>query len=533
MTYTPRILAIDDSPANLKTLVAALNDEYELQIALSGTEGLAFATAAPPDLILLDIMMPELDGYEVCRRLKADSRTKDVPVMFITATSEAEAEYSGLALGAVDYLAKPINVPIARQRIRNQIERELLRKEIAGHRDLLEEQVRERTLSLSIAKEAAETANRLKATVLANISHEFRSPIHAVLGMVGMARRRTDDARVRDCLVKAEEAANQLLATLTGLLDLALTESKRLTLERVRFRPSEVIAAAIRQAEPALKSKSLRLTNQNPGDTEWVIGDPMRIQQVVQELISNAIKFSATGTIAIESTFETHDTGSVWLCCKVRDEGIGIAPEHHHEIFQPFRQLDGSSTRQFGGNGIGLALCRQLVSHMGGAIAVDSTPGHGATFAFRIPVERAAKPESGNGTDQDAASQLSTRHGGARILVAEDDQVIQALIRSVLEPAGLSVVLAADGAEAVEIARSERFALIVMDLIMPRLSGIEAAQAIRALPQYRTVPILATTARAFERDRDECLRAGIDAHIAKPFAPELLLNAVLAWLDRN
>jgi len=535
MKHKPLILAIDDTPVNLKTLVAALHEDYDLQIAISGQEGLTHAMATPPALILLDIMMPEMDGYEVCRRLKADERTRHIPVIFITAMSEAEAETTGLELGAVDYLTKPINVPIARQRIHNHMERELLRKEVERHRDHLEEQVKERTLSLSIAKEAAESASRLKATVLSNISHEFRTPMHAVLGMVGMARRRATDPKVQDYLTKAEHAAKQLLGTLTSFLDLALTESQRLTLERVRFRPAEVVASAIQQSGSALKSKSLTLTHADSlaadKDIEWVIADRMRIHQVLLELISNAIKFSDAGNITVESFMKRDDAGGLLLCCNVTDEGIGITPECQKAIFEPFQQVDGSSTRQFGGNGIGLALCCQLMKHMGGEISVKSTIGEGATFSFSLPVEKDTMPATQRGEEQDAFTLVKARHGGKRILVAEDDQVIQALVRSLLEHAGLQVSIAQDGAVAVGMAEADAFDLILMDLIMPKLSGIEATQAIRAMGGYQRVPILATTARAFEHDRDECLQAGINAHIAKPFTPDLLLNAVLEWLD--
>jgi len=534
MIGKPVILAIDDAPVNLRTLGAALMADCDLRIASSGPEGLAYAAASPPDLILLDIMMPEMDGYEVCRRLKAAPRLERIPVIFITAVAESAAETSGLELGAADYLTKPINVPIARLRIYNLLEREALRKQVELHRDQLEEQVKERTLGLAIAKEAAEGANRLKATILANISHEFRTPMNGVLGMLGMARRRIQDLKVLDYLNKAENAATQLLASLTGLLDLALAESKRLTLEHVRFQPDAVTTRAIESFEAALEAKRLALVLE-PHETRtgsmWLIGDPLRIEQILHELIGNAIKFSDRGTIKIRSFLEEDGAGKVWLGYQVSDEGIGIAAEDHRRIFEPFQQVDGSLSRQYGGNGIGLALCQQLVHHMGGEIAVSSTLGQGATFSLRVAVEKCAASGRGEISRQDTLAALVARHAGAHVLVAEDDRSIQKLMGMLLENAGLIVFVANDGAEAIEMARSARFELVLLDLMMPRVSGIEAARAIRALPYYAHTPIVAVTARAFQSDHDECLRAGINAHIPKPFANDLLLSSVLEWLD--
>lgn len=390
MNQKPSVLIIDDTPANLRTLVAALSESYDLQISTSGKKGLEHVQAMPPDLILLDVMMPEMDGYEVCRRLKADPQTRHIPIIFITAMAESEAESRGLELGAVDYLTKPINVPIARKRIHNQLEREILRKEIELHQQQLEELVRARTMELSIAKEMAESANRLKSTILSNISHEFRTPMNGILGMVAMIRRRTDDARIQDYLLKAEHAANQLLTTLTSLLDLAHTESQRLTFAQSPFRPVDTISKAIEEIESALHAKSLSLVrpdSTNQSLSAWLVGDPLRVQQILHELISNAIKFSAGGCIEVSATVEHDDAGTLWLNCSVSDEGIGIVPENQQKVFEPFYQVDGSETRHYGGNGVGLALCRQLARHMGGDVSVKSEERRGTTFTLRIPVE--------------------------------------------------------------------------------------------------------------------------------------------------
>ena len=207
----PKILAIDDTPANLLALGAALGAEFDVQIATSGAAGLALAAQMAPDLILLDVMMPQMDGYETCRRLKAAPRLSAIPVMFVTALAESGAESAGLALGAADYITKPINVEIARQRIRNLLEREQLRKEIEVHRDHLEELVQARTVALSIARQAAQDASRAKTIFLNNISHELRTPMTAIMGMTELALRRAADPKQADQLGTVKRAAGQLL----------------------------------------------------------------------------------------------------------------------------------------------------------------------------------------------------------------------------------------------------------------------------------------------------------------------------------
>jgi signal transduction histidine kinase len=536
MQAKPKILAIDDHPLNLKTLGAALVDDYDFQVATNGPDGLTLASAAKPDLILLDCMMPEMDGFEVCRRLKADPELKRIPVIFITALSEVDAETFGLELGAADYLLKPINVPIARLRIRNLLEREALRREIEVHRNHLESLVAERTLSLSIAKESAEGASRVKANILANISHEFRTPMNGIMGMVGLARRRSQDAKVVDYLLKAEQAAQHLLGTLTGLLDLASAESNRLTVERTAFCPTEMIEKTRAQFDARIEEKGLRFNLQNDshidGARRQIIGDPLRIAQIVRELIDNAIKFSAQdGVITICAVLEKNSSGQPSLVLQVRDEGIGIAAAEIPHIFEPFHQVDASPTRRYGGNGIGLALCHQLARHMGGTLSVSSTLGRGSTFTLSIPTDLSETSPKAATTAEETSTELRVRHAGKPILVVEDDRSIQVFIQAILELAGLEVSVANDGSSAIDLSHAKKFDLILMDLVMPGVSGIEATKAIRTQPGYATVPILAVTARAFEDDRDACLKAGIDAHIPKPISRELLLGTVLQCLD--
>jgi DNA-binding response OmpR family regulator len=253
------ILLIDDTPANLMTLGSLLSKEFDLRIATSGAQGLSLAAAMPPDLVLLDIMMPEMDGYEVCRRLKQDPKLQQIPVVFVTALSEIEAESTGLKLGAADYLTKPINVDIARQRIRNLLERERWRRLAEQERDQLEARVAERTLTLSIAKEAAEKANRAKSTFMTIMSHELRTPLNIIMGMTDLARRQTDDPQLLERYRAIDEASRNLLKLVNRVLDLSHAEGERLTLEDQPFRLGDLLADLQEQVTPQARKKDLEL----------------------------------------------------------------------------------------------------------------------------------------------------------------------------------------------------------------------------------------------------------------------------------
>ena len=380
----PRVLAIDDMPENLLTLQAVLKSEFDLRIANSGEAGLQLAEQFPPDLILLDVVMPEMDGYETCRRLKASAELKTIPVIFVTALTESDAESTGLALGAADYITKPINAQITRQRIRNLLEREQLRKEVESHRDHLEKVVEARTLALSIAKEAAETANRAKTMFMANMSHELRTPMNVIMGMTTLAMRRVTDPQVTSQLGKAMVASNQLLSIINNILDISRLEAQRLTLDISELRLGTVVDNVMSLCAPEAKRKGLEVLVE--GDPELskrlLRGDSTRLGQLLHNFVDNAIKFTEHGVIGVRVYQLEESLSEVFVRFEVQDTGIGIAADDQDRMFYPFEVADGSTTRKHGGTGLGLAICKRLATLMRGCVGIESQLGAGSLVWF-------------------------------------------------------------------------------------------------------------------------------------------------------
>jgi CheY-like chemotaxis protein len=265
-----------------------------------------------------------------------------------------------------------------------------------------------------------------------------------------------------------------------------------------------------------------------------LLGDPLRLGQVLLNLVGNAIKFTAQGSITVRVQLSEQTPTEALLRWEVADTGIGIAPEQQLGLFTAFEQGDGSMTRRYGGTGLGLAISKRLVQMMGGEIGVDSRPESGSTFWFTVRLGKAPggsgvePPEQPMGGDA-ALDRLRARHAGTAVLLAEDEPINQEVSRGLLEAAGLAVDLAEDGAVALDMARRKPYALILMDMQMPRLNGVDATRAIRALPGYTQTPILAMTANAFDDDRLLCIDAGMNEHISKPVDPGLMYASLLKW----
>ena len=386
-TPRPLILIIDDVLENVEVLGATLSGCYEILFATSGAKGLALIDRKRPDLILLDVMMPEMNGFEVLEQLRSKPQTNTIPVIFVTARTDAESESAALNAGAADFIHKPINPTVVRSRVRQQLE-------LARYQNHLEAMVYLRTQELAAERDRADSASRAKSAFLTNISHELRTPLHYVIGMSGLLVRKVADEQLKTRLENIHKSGKALLQLLDGLLDLAQIEAGELTLADRNFDPRTLLEDVGAKARAAAEEKGLSLQLALGADLPRLLrGDPECLGKILEQLLSNAVKFSAHGRITLEARCRDACRGKVALRLSVSDEGIGITPSLKAGLFQLFNQGDNSYTRQYGGTGAGLALCRRLAALLGGEMGYTSAPGKGSTFWVELVLPVGHRPE--------------------------------------------------------------------------------------------------------------------------------------------
>jgi signal transduction histidine kinase/ActR/RegA family two-component response regulator len=423
------------------------------------------------------------------------------------------------------------------ERMQTNEEMQQKESELEQYRHHLEGLVQERTVALSIAKEAAETANRAKSVFLANMSHELRTPMNGIIGMADLALRRANDSKQADYLAKLRRSSKHLLGIINDILDISKIEADRLTLEQRDFVLGELLENTSDLIGQKAIDKGLKLhIDLLPEDTFRTLhGDPLRLGQILLNLTANAVKFTDQGsvTVWIRPVEETGDT--LLIRFEVTDTGIGIAPEDQKRLFTAFEQADGSMTRKYGGTGLGLAISKRLARMMGGDIGVDSQVGKGSCFWFTARLRKTNGIAQATPTTSGIAAEacLLAYFTGTRILLADDEPINQEVSRCLLEEVGLVVDIADDGEAAFQLAQQNEYALILMDMQMPKLNGIDATKAIRALPSYSATPIIAMTANAFDEDRKICMEAGMCDHIGKPVDPDKLYETIFKWLSKN
>ncbi len=429
---------------------------------------------------------------------------------------------------------------------RDVSERHRMDAELSRYRFHLEELVAERTEELARSRDVAQSATRAKSEFLANMSHEIRTPMNAVLGLSHLIRRGAS-AQQRQWLDQLEGAAQHLLTLLNDILDFSKIEAGKFRLTLNDFAVRGLLMQSCQMLEERARAKGVVLVHElDPALPPRLHGDEVRLRQVLVNLIGNAVKFTEAGTVSVRLRRQWRDQpmdGVVHLRCEVEDTGIGMSADQQARLFQAFEQADGSTTRRFGGTGLGLAISQQLIRLMGGVLQVRSVPGQGSCFGFEVSLALASTPVDpvGRGVDPPMPTTESNHETppppwaqGRRVLLVEDNPLNQEINAQLLSLLGLEVEVADDGQQAVARLRTDAACdVVLMDVQMPHMDGLEATRRIRQLPAHRHTPIIALTANAFADDRQRCLEAGMDDFLAKPVDPDALAQALQRQLTRE
>tara|TARA_Y100001954_G_scaffold203254_1_gene223829 strand:+ start:49430 stop:50995 length:1566 start_codon:yes stop_codon:yes gene_type:complete len=516
-----KILVVEDNPVSRMDIRAALGRAgYEVaQMVSTGKEAVEIAGLLRPDLVIMDIQLEgEMDGPEAAAEI---TRRFDIPIVFLTVYADAEMLRWTRVSGPCGYLLKPVDHIELQSAI-----------EIALYKHKLEVELRD-------AKKAAEAAARAKTSFLATVSHELRTPMNGVLGMAELLLLSELEAPYRENVQLIKESALSLLSVLNQLIDYSRLESSYMKLSEVDFRLEDIVTGILSQYRRTAESKGVDLKYGISDDIpEWVLGDSSKIRQVLGNLLSNAVKFTGKGHVSVDISLAKRMLADdrilpekYFVKIVIEDTGIGIPVEKMDQMFESFTQATDHLLHTTGSLGLGLAVVSRLVAVLKATINCTSVEGEGSVFTVVVPLKESSFVQE---TPMAAIKADKRPLHGIRVLVAEDDLVSQRYIMRLLEKMGCTVALADDGGAAVTMLQEDSYDIVLMDIEMPVMNGIEATRTVRN-PMSRcrnsNVPIIALTAHAMWGDEQRCMHAGMDGYITKPVDIDTVASIIRVTLN--
>jgi len=509
------ILVVDDNLVNLRLLNAILDGAgYTVINGSSSEEALELIKAHSPDIILLDVMMPGMDGFSLCRKLKKDPKFSDIPLIFLTSLSQQEDIVEGFNAGGNDYIIKPFNQQELLARVRNHLHLY----------DMLQEN--KRLIKLS------EAASHSKTEFLASMSHEIRTPLNSIIGMAEVLSDTPLTPDQREYVRISRSAGENLLEIINDILDLSKIEAGQTELEAIDFHLPSLLDSVVSILSIRAAEQNTRLSIDRHKDVpEGLSGDPTRLRQILINLVGNGIKFTENGTVTISVDIESGNK----LLFSIKDSGIGIPKEKQELIFESFTQADSLTTRKYGGTGLGLTICQKLTTIMGGRLWLESTPQEGSTFFFTCnfhPARSNPVPATAKKLTSLSCDLLPAAH----ILLVDDNEDNRNLLCLYLQNTPFTYETAENGQEAVQKFKDSSFDFVFMDIEMPVMDGYKATRQLRRWEHEQNIqetPVVALTAHAFVRFRKKCMAAGCSDYLTKPVRRDTLINTISSHLQRN
>lgn len=525
MNEKPKILIVDDKLANLIALEKVLQElDVQFVRALSGNEALKLTLHHEFALAIVDVQMPDMDGYETVELLRSAKRTQYVPVIFVSAIYSDEFYIKkGIDVGAVDFITKPIKSIILIGKVRIFIElynQQTLLKVLLKEKEIAADELRRQ-------KEKAEYATYSKSIFLANMSHEIRTPLNGIIGMSEILSKTELSKEQQEYLSAVKLSGEDLLIIINDILDFSKIEAGQLQIEEIPFSLRLQIENVFKMLQLKADEKNISLVLDIKSNVpKYINSDPIRIKQILINLLNNAIKFTEKGSVKLEVSLKEENGKDIFICFKIIDTGIGIDESKTENMFAEFTQADSSTTRKHGGTGLGLTISKKLSELMGGKIGLESEIGAGSTFWFTIKTTISNKP-----SDNELIDETIELPSNIKILLAEDNLINQKVSSIMIKQIGYECDIAANGNEAYNMYIKNNYDVIFMDILMPIMDGMEATNKIREWESENNMSkkciIIAQTANAFKEDIRNYLSNGMNYYVSKPLRTRDLTNVLL------